>query len=79
MCLAISNNLLLVVYDAPKRIFFYELAIFWSAKKRRRHFLSTLHPLSTVIFATLLSCCLTSTEARWPIRDGDRVGKGTRV
>ena len=25
----------------------------------------------------LLSCCLTSTEARWPIRDGDRVGKGT--
>ena len=25
---------------------------------------------------TLLSCCLTSTEARWPIRDGDRVGRG---
>ena len=24
----------------------------------------------------LLSCCLTSTEARWPIRDGDRVGWG---
>jgi len=24
----------------------------------------------------LLSCCLTSTEARWPIRDGDRVGRG---
>ena len=23
-----------------------------------------------------LSCCLTSTEARWPIRDGDRVGRG---
>ena len=22
------------------------------------------------------SCCLTSTEARWPIRDGDRVGRG---
>ena len=21
-------------------------------------------------------CCLTSTEARWPIRDGDRVGRG---
>ena len=21
-----------------------------------------------------LSCCLTSTEARWPVRDGDRVG-----
>ena len=26
--------------------------------------------------AFLLSCCLTSTEARWPIRDGDRVGRG---
>ena len=23
-----------------------------------------------------LSCCFTSTEGRWPIRDGDRVGKG---
>ena len=27
-------------------------------------------------FFALLSCCLTSTEARWPIRDGDRVGRG---
>ena len=26
-------------------------------------------------YAFLLSCCLTSTEARWPIRDGDRVGR----
>ena len=25
----------------------------------------------------VLLCCLTSTEAGWPIRDGDRVGKGT--
>ena len=25
---------------------------------------------------TLLSCCFTSTEARWPIRDGERVGRG---
>ena len=25
---------------------------------------------------SLLSCCLTSTEVRWPIRDGDRVGRG---
>ena len=25
---------------------------------------------------SLLSWCLTSTEARWPIRDGDRVGRG---
>ena len=24
----------------------------------------------------LLHCCLTSTEARWLIRDGDRVGRG---
>ena len=24
----------------------------------------------------LVYCCLTSTEARWPIRDGDRVGRG---
>ena len=24
-----------------------------------------------------LLCCFTSTEAGWPIRDGDRVGKGT--
>ena len=23
-----------------------------------------------------LSCCFTSTEARWPVRDGDRVGRG---
>ena len=34
-------------------IFPYELAIFWSAKKRRKDtFFPTLHPLSTVIFAT---------------------------
>ena len=26
-----------------------------------------------------LLCCLTSTEAGWPIRDGDRVGKRARV
>ena len=33
--------------------FFYELAIFWSAKKRRKDtFFPTLHLLSTVIFAT---------------------------
>ena len=30
----------------------------------------------TQINQLLLSCCLTSTEARWPIRDGDRVGRG---
>ena len=27
----------------------------------------------------LLSCCFTYTEARWPIRDGDRVGRDDRV
>ena len=33
--------------------FFYELAIFWSAKKQHKDtFFPTLHPLSTVIFAT---------------------------
>ena len=53
MCLAISNNLLLVLQDAPKLFFFfYEIAMFWSAKKRRKDFCSTLHPLSTVIFST---------------------------
>ena len=31
------------------------------------------------LLACLLSCCLTSTEAGWPIRDGDRVGRGDRV
>ena len=24
----------------------------------------------------MLSCCSMSTEARWPVRDGDRVGMG---
>ena len=54
MCLAISNNLLLVLQDAPKRFFFfYELATFLSAKKRRKDtFFPTLRPFSTVIFAT---------------------------
>ena len=37
ICLVISNNLLLVLEDAPKRILFpHELAIFWSAKQRRK-------------------------------------------
>ena len=33
-CLATSNNLLLMLQNAPKRIFFHKLAIFWSAKKK---------------------------------------------
>ena len=36
--------------DTPKRSFFYELAIFWPGKKRRKDIF--LHPLSVVIFAT---------------------------
>ena len=32
--------------------------------------------LSRLIALALLSRCLMSTEARWPIRDGDRVGRG---
>ena len=32
--------------------------------------------LSTTTSSFFLSCCLTSTETRWPIRDGDRVGRG---
>ena len=31
---------------------------------------------SWTMHSCLLSCCFTSTEARWPIRDGDRVGRG---
>ena len=32
-------------------------------------------PLAAYV-TCLLHCCLTSTEARWPIRDADRVGRG---
>ena len=28
------------------------------------------------MYLWFLSCCFTSTEARWPIRDGERVGRG---
>ena len=35
-----------------------------------------LHPSPLKTLSFLLSCCLTSTEARWPIRDRDRVGRG---
>ena len=48
MCLATSNNLLLVLQDAPKRA--RDLLV--SQKTTQRHFISTLYPLSTVIFAT---------------------------
>ena len=36
----------------PLTHFFYELAIFWSAKNDAKTLFSTLHPLSTVILAT---------------------------
>ena len=35
-----------------------------------------LPPNSARFSYAFLSCCLTSTEAGWPIRDGDRVGRG---
>ena len=38
---------------------------------RGSHFNRRLRALTS-----FLSCCLTSMEARWPIRDGDRVGRG---
>ena len=55
MCLAISNDLLLVLQDTPKRIFFLlrtrDLLV--SQKNTRKDtFFPTFHPLSTVIFAT---------------------------
>ena len=31
------------------------------------------------VLLPLLSCCLTSTEARWPIRDGDERVKGSNA
>ena len=37
MCLATSHNLLLILEDTPKQKYlFHEIAIFWSAKKRRK-------------------------------------------
>ena len=36
----------------------------------------TARPNRLSQFVTVLSCCFTSTEERWPIRDGDRVGRG---
>ena len=49
-----SNKQYLVAraIGCPEKHFLHELAIFWSAKKQRKNtFFSTLHPLSTVIFA----------------------------
>ena len=46
MCLATSNNLLLMQQDAPKRIFFHEIAIFWSAAKTNDAAKTFPHPPS---------------------------------
>ena len=50
MCLATCSNLLLVLYDAPKRFSFFSP---WTRQKMmQRPFFSSLHPLSPVTFAT---------------------------
>ena len=61
MCLATSNNLLLVQQDVPKRIFFYELVIFSSAKKRHKDtfFLHPPSPFSSN-FCNCGSICIAS-------------------
>ena len=38
--------------------------------------LTPYHKAKPAHTRSILHCCLTSTEARWPIRDGDRVGRG---
>ena len=54
MCLATSSNLLLVIYDAPKRIFApMKLRSSGQPKNDAKTFFSpTLHPLSLIIFTT---------------------------
>ena len=52
MCLAISNNLLLVLEDAPKHIFSPNSRSSGQPKNDAKTLFSTLHPLSMVIFAT---------------------------
>ena len=52
MCQAISNNLLLVLQEAPKRIFSTNSRSSGQPKNDAKTLFSTLHPLSTVIFAT---------------------------
>ena len=53
MCLEISNNLLLMLQDAQTNAFFLRTRdLLVSQKTTHRHFFSTRHPISTVIFAT---------------------------
>ena len=52
MCLATSNNLLLVLYDAPKCIFSTNSRSSSQTENEAKTLFPTLHPLSPVIFAT---------------------------
>ena len=52
MCLEISNNLLLMLQDAPKCIFSTNLRSAGQPKNYAKTLFPTLHPLSTVIFAS---------------------------
>ena len=47
-----------------------------SGTRHINHHGESLTAATAVLTQLLLSCCLTSTEVRWPIRDGDRVGRG---
>ena len=40
---------------------------------------SGLSPSELKLYNEQVSCCFTSTEVRWPIRDGDRVGRGREI
>ena len=70
MCLAITCC---SCYRMPQNaFFFYELAIFWSAKKMtQRHFFPTLHPLSPLYCFAILEriLCLMSSDVMRHIRD----------
>ena len=68
----------LLVGPANKEVYFWPpqcrvrvslSAALWSGR-------DAISNTATVVSPSLLSCCLTSTEARWPIRDGDRVESG---
>ena len=52
MPLATSNNLLLVLYDAPNAFFPWTHDLLVSQKTMQKTLFPTLHPLSLIIFAT---------------------------
>ena len=85
MCLATSNNFLLLLWDGKKRIFFHELASFWLAEKRCKDtFFSILNHLSTVIFANaaiiafLLLCNSTFNFHCYTQREATSIQKSAR-